>query len=74
MIVTYMAQYVSFYSAENAKGETKSIQIAKSLLAGQVRAVVLPWARAGRIRWQDHRGSPRVIESRIDEAAVIKYS
>ena len=38
--------------------------VAKSLVAGQVKAVVWPWAKTGVIRWQDYRGSPRVQQGK----------
>ncbi|MCJ1481917.1 hypothetical protein MMC06_002078 [Schaereria dolodes] len=37
--------------------------VSKSLIAGKVTGVVWPFPKAGRIRWQDYRGSPRVSES-----------
>ncbi len=45
--------------------------MAKSLVVGQVKGIVLPWARAGKIRWQDYRGSPRVIEGRIENIIEV---
>lgn len=38
--------------------------VAKSLIAGQVKAVVWPPAKAGVIRWQDYRGNPRVLQGK----------
>ena len=36
--------------------------VSKSLVVGAVGGVVWPVSRAGRIRWQDWRGSPRVVQ------------
>ena len=46
--------------------------VAISLIAGQVKAVVWPWAKAGGIRWQDYRGNERVLEERhaVEEVYV----
>ena len=38
--------------------------VAKSLIVGQVRAIVWPWSKIGMIRWQDYRGNPRVLKGR----------
>ncbi|MCJ1474516.1 hypothetical protein MMC13_003174 [Lambiella insularis] len=38
--------------------------VAKSLIVGQVKAVVWPWRKAGLIRWEDYRVSPRVLQGR----------
>ena len=38
--------------------------ISKSLIVGQLRAVVWPWRVAGWIRAEDYRGSPRVKEEK----------
>ena len=38
--------------------------VAKSLIVGQVKAVVWPWSKVGRIRWQDYRGTPRVVKDK----------
>lgn len=38
--------------------------VAKSLIVGQVKAVVWPWAKAGVIRREDYRANPRVLEGR----------
>ena len=38
------------------------IQIAKSLIAGKVRGVVWPFAKAGLMRREDYKGNARVIE------------
>ena len=38
--------------------------VAKSLIVGQVKAVVWPWSKWGLIRWQDYRPNPRVMQGR----------
>ena len=38
--------------------------VAKSLLVGQVRAVVWPWTKAGMVQWQDYGGNPRVLRDK----------
>lgn len=40
--------------------------VAKSLIVGKVKAVVWPWSKTGFIRWQDYRGSSRVMERQHD--------
>jgi len=36
--------------------------VSKSLIVGKAIGVVWPWERRGWIRWEDYRGSPRVME------------
>ncbi|MCJ1319077.1 hypothetical protein MMC15_004410 [Xylographa vitiligo] len=38
--------------------------VAKSLIVGQVKAIVWPWSKIGIIRWQDYRGNPRVLKAK----------
>lgn len=35
--------------------------VSKSLIAGRVEGVVWPWRKAGRVRWEDWKGSDRVM-------------
>lgn len=35
--------------------------VSKSLIVGRVEGVVWPWRKAGRIRWEDWKGSDRVM-------------
>ena len=36
--------------------------VSKSLIVGQLRAIVWPWHSAGRIDWRDYKGSAKVAE------------
>ena len=38
--------------------------ISKSLIVGQLRAIVWPWSAAGWINWRDYKGSPKVMENK----------
>ena len=38
-----------------------------SLVVGKVTGVLWPWSKAGRIRWQDWRGTNRVTEGKVDD-------
>ena len=38
--------------------------VGKNLIVGQLKAVVWPWSQANWIRWQDYRGSPRIIPNK----------
>lgn len=50
----------------NGEGElvlmVRCVQIAKSLIAGKVKGIVWPFAKAGLTRWEDYKGNARVIE------------
>lgn len=35
--------------------------VSRSLIVGRVGGVVWPWRKAGRIRWEDWKGSDRVL-------------
>ncbi|KAA6414092.1 MAG: mitochondrial inner membrane protease subunit 2 [Lasallia pustulata] len=36
--------------------------ISKSLIAGKVKGIVWPFAKAGLLRWEDYKGNSRVIK------------
>lgn len=44
--------------------------VSKSLIVGRVGGVVWPWRKAGRIRWEDWRGSDRVL---VGQGTVVEY-
>lgn len=50
---------------------TLKYQISKSLLTGKVRGVVWPFSRAGRLGWQDYRGTSRVKVGTVPELENI---
>lgn len=44
--------------------------VSKSLIVGRVGGVVWPWRKAGRIPWEDWRGSDRVL---VGQGTVVEY-
>ena len=45
--------------------------VSRSLIVGRVGGVVWPWRKAGRIRWEDWRGSERVL---VGNRTVEEYT
>lgn len=47
--------------------------VSKSLIVGRVGGVVWPWRKAGRIRWEDWKGSERVLvgKGRVEEITLF---
>jgi len=45
--------------------------VSKGLIVGKVRGVVWPWRRRGWIRWQDWKGSERVVQGGEVERVVV---
>lgn len=65
---------------EHPEGSRKSYDsntygpVSLSLIVGNVKAVVWPWRRAGRIRWEDWGGSRRVTQGAGEMREVVIYS
>lgn len=47
--------------------------VSRSLIVGRVGGVVWPWRKAGRIRWEDWRGSDRVLvgQGKVEEMEMF---
>ena len=61
---------------EHPEGDRRSYDsntygpVSRSLVVGRVMGVVWPWAKAGRIRWEDWVGNERV---KVGAGAVERY-